>query len=431
MIILHHIPALVRVALVFAVVLIGMRRKLTLGTSLLIGSLVLSLMFGFGPREIIASMLSSIVDLKTMTIAVIVGLILILSSSMEKAGQMERLLTNFRGLVSNPRLNLTIFPALIGLLPMPGGAVFSAPMVKELGSNTRLSNDRLSFVNYWFRHIWEYWWPLYPGILLAAIMAEINLALIVSFGVPITLVAVVLGQSSIKGIRRRGDSGSVRARPPLRPFIRELMPILIAIIPGLSLGVVLSRAVPWLPASKETGLSLCLCAAIGWIWQVNGFTRARIGQILRNPHVFKMIYMVIAILIFKGILTDSQAVAGISNELIRLKIPLLLVILAVPFLVGMLTGLTVAVVAGAFPILIPMIHSMGEAPYMLAYVMLALVSGFAGVLLSPVHLCLLLSNEYFHTSQLSVYKLLWVPCTGLILAGVGYFWLLHYVTPWI
>ena len=88
---------------------------------------------------------------------------------MELAGQMQRLLENFRGLITNIRINLIIFPALIGLLPMPGGAIFSAPMVKDLGRKSGFSGDKLSFVNYWFRHIWEYCWPLYPGVLLATI----------------------------------------------------------------------------------------------------------------------------------------------------------------------------------------------------------------------------------------------------------------------
>lgn len=47
-------------------------------------------------------------DLKTIALALIVGLILILSNSMEKAGQMQRLLDNFRGLVKSSQLNLTI-----------------------------------------------------------------------------------------------------------------------------------------------------------------------------------------------------------------------------------------------------------------------------------------------------------------------------------
>jgi hypothetical protein len=69
---------------------------------------------------------------------------------------------------------------------------------------------------------------------------------------------------------------------------------------------------------------------------------------------------------------------------------------------------------------------MGEAQHILAYVMLAMVCGFAGVLLSPLHLCLLLSNEYFKTNLLSVYKYLWWPCIALIIAAFGYFGLLHW-----
>ena len=39
------------------------------------------------------------------------------------------------------------FPALIGLLPMPGGAIFSAPMVKSMGEEMEMK------VNEWKR-----WW---------------------------------------------------------------------------------------------------------------------------------------------------------------------------------------------------------------------------------------------------------------------------------
>jgi hypothetical protein len=58
--------------------------------------------------------------------------------------------------------------------------------------------------------------------------------------------------------------------------------------------------------------------------------------------------------------------------------------------------------------------------------MLALASGFAGVLLSPVHLCLLLSNAYFKTSLLPVYKHMKVPVAVLIGSAMIYFSLLRY-----
>ena len=139
-----------------------------------------------------------------------------------------------------------------------------------------------------------------------------------------------------------------------------------------------------------------------------------------------MVYMVLAIFIFKGVLTDSRAIDAISNDLLNLKVPLLIIIALLPFLVGLVGGIAIAFVGGTFPILIPMIHSMGETQYMLAYMMLAMVCGFAGVLLSPLHLCLVLSNEYFKTELSSVYRYLWLPCLALVLSAFGYFGLLHW-----
>jgi len=423
---LNQIPALLRVTIVFVLVLISIRKKLSLGNSFLLGALAMGALFGQGPIAIANSIFRSLLDPKTASLAIIVELILILSNSMEKAGQMQRLLSSFRGLVSSPRLNLTIFPALIGLLPMPGGAVFSAPMVKELGAKSKLTGGQLSFVNYWFRHIWEYWWPLYPGVLLTVVLADISLSVYVFFLAPLTVAAILLGQGPIKIVAKSNPQGHQTRRPPILPFLKELTPVLVVIIPGLSIGLLISRLFPAFPTGKETGLIVCLGAAILWIWRQNNFSGEQIRNVLLDKHLLNLFYMVAAIFIFKGILSDSQAVNAISNELISLKIPLLIIIALLPFVVGMIAGITIAFVGSTFPILIPMIHSMGETQHMIAYIMLAMVCGFAGVLLSPLHLCLVLSNTYFQTKLSVVYRYLWFPCIGLVASAFGYFGLLHW-----
>jgi integral membrane protein (TIGR00529 family) len=309
---------------------------------------------------------------------------------------------------------------------MPGGAVFSAPMVKELGARSKLTSGQLSFINYWFRHIWEYWWPLYPGVLLTVVLADISLPVFVLFMAPLTLTAIMLGQGPIKIIEESTPQGANTRRPSIIPFLKELTPVLIVIVPGLCAGFLLTKLFPAFPIAKESGLILCLGVAIFWIWQNNNFTAKQIRKVLLDKHLLNMFYMVAAIFIFKGILSDSQAVIAISNELISLKIPLLIIIALLPFMVGMIAGIAIAFVGSTFPILIPMIHSMGETQYMLSYIMLAMVCGFAGVLLSPLHLCLVLSNEYFETRMSSVYRYLWLPCFALILAAFGYFGLLHW-----
>jgi integral membrane protein (TIGR00529 family) len=431
MTLLEHIPAIVKMIMIFFLVLICIRKKLSLGNSFLLGTLFLSFLFGMKPQATITSILTSITDPKTLSIAAVVSLILILSSSMELAGQMQRMLKNFQGLVSSPRLNLVIFPALIGLLPMPGGAVFSAPMVKELGMRSKLSESQLSFVNYWFRHIWEHWWPLYPGILLTTVITEISLLAIIAVMCPFTVVAVWLGYRALKGPGSLPTNDSQYPRMPLWPFIKELMPILLVIFPGLGMGVILSKLFPAFPISKEIGLILALCMAIAWVWYQNRTSKKQILSTLVNPKLLNMMYMIVGILIFKGILTDSRAAAAISQELMQMRIPLVLITVVLPLLVGMSGGIVIAFVGSTLPILVPMIHSMGQGPFLPAYVMLILVSGFTGVMLSPMHLCFLLSNQYFGVTLGSVYRHLWKPCASLVAAAMIYFWILHTLWGWM
>ena len=418
--------------LVFTVILIAIRRNLSLGNSFLLGSVCLGFLFGMGPIDMAGSILVSVTLPKTLSLAAINALILVLSQSMEAAGLMQRLLANFQGLVKSVRLNLIVFPAIIGLLPMPGGTVFSAPMVKTLGAHLKLSGAQLSFVNFWFRHIWEYWWPLYPGVLLATTLAHVDIWTFALFLFPLTPVAFSAGYfllSSFAG--GKGDEPEkLRARPPLGPFLRELSPLAITIGGGIGLGVVLSLALPpdTVPGriSKELGLILALGTAILWVWRDGGFTRARVGEILGDPMLLRMIYMVVTILAFKGVLEDSRAIDAISGELLAMHIPLMPITVVLPFMVGGVVGITIAYVGTTFPILIALVQSFGESQHLFSYMMLAMVSGFVGVLVSPLHLCLLLSNEYFGAGLRGVYRYLIMPCSVLIVAGAVYFLLLHW-----
>jgi integral membrane protein (TIGR00529 family) len=311
---------------------------------------------------------------------------------------------------------------------MPGGAVFSAPMVKDLGTQSNLSDDKLSFINYWFRHIWEYWWPLYPGVLLATVLADINILNFILFMCPITLLAVFFGYMPLKDLHQPKANNSGReSKIPVWPFIKELIPILLVIVVGLCLGILFSYLFPSFSISKEIGLILALVVAIGWVWFKNALNKVQIWRVVSNPQNINMMYIVASILIFKGILEDSHAVSLISNELILLKVPLMLIAVILPFLVGLITGITIAFVGVTLPILIPLIHSLGEADFMLQYVMLTIVCGFSGVLLSPLHLCFILSNEYFNTSMGAVYRHLWVLCICLMSSGVVYFLISHWI----
>jgi len=431
--IISQIPALLRVFIVFGLILVAIRFRLSLGTAFFLGAVVLGTVFAVPPGVMARSMITSVVAPKTFALSLIVSLILVLSQSMEMTGQMGRMLRQFQGVITSPRLNLLIFPALIGLLPMPGGAVFSAPMVKNAGGRFELSPAQLSYVNYWFRHIWEYWWPLYPSVLIIPALAHIDLWKFMAFACPLTVVVTMAGYVPLRRLREvtvepRDRSTDGRS---MGSFVREITPIAMVIVLGLVLGaflaVILPPESPLAGIEKETGLIVALVLAIGWVWRCNRLSRKECLDIVLSPHVLRMVMMVVAILAFKGMLEDSGAIEDISRDLLRWGIPLVSVAVLLPFIVGGVVGLTLAFVGTTFPILIGLIHAGGHESALLGYLMMGFASGFAGVLMSPLHLCLLLTNQYFGTTLSTLYRYLWIPCGVLVLSSVIYFWLFRWI----
>ncbi len=95
---------------------------------------------------------------------------------------------------------------------------------------------------------------------------------------------------------------------------------------------------------------------------------------------------------FKEVLESSKAIPVVSSALSSSGVPLWLIAMFIPFLVGLMTGLTIAPPAISFPILISLFKN---DAHFLNYMMLAFASGICGNMISPLHLCLVLTKDYF------------------------------------
>jgi len=108
-------------------------------------------------------------------------------------------------------------------------------------------------------------------------------------------------------------------------------------------------------------------------------------------------------------------------------VPAMLAVMLLPFVAGLVTGLTVGFVGTSFPFVIALMHAPASGLTPQATLVLAYGCGYLGLLLSPVHLCLLLSREYFKAPFSGVYRLLVAPTLLVFLfalAGYGVFtWL--------
>ncbi|MBZ5502692.1 MAG: DUF401 family protein [Acidobacteriia bacterium] len=107
----------------------------------------------------------------------------------------------------------------------------------------------------------------------------------------------------------------------------------------------------------------------------------------------------------------ALAALRLDLEFLEQGVPFLPIICFLPFLTGLLTGITVAFVGTTFPLVMSIT---GGAS--LANISLAFAAGFLGVLLSPVHLCLILTKEYFKADLWGMYKKI-MPAAAFILVA--------------
>ncbi len=419
------IPALVKVLCIFGLVLVLNRVRLGLSLCLFIGSLVLGFWMQMGPADVVWSALQSLWHIQTISLILIVGSILIISRLMKESGHLARIVEGFARISGDDRTASLVLPALIGLLPMPGGALFSAPMVETSLGRYPLTSEHQTVVNYWFRHIWEYWWPLYPGVVLAVALLKVEMWRFIAIMVPMTIVMVLAGVIFIlRPIRRESVSRKkVVSSSGLKSFLWEIMPILIVVmviilLAGLTSFLNLSGIKINLPGAVSI-LPGLLASAI-WVCVVNRISFKQFTAAIFDRNILFIIFLVAAIMIFQGIMKDSRAVVDIRNELMAYKIPILLVVVIMPFLSGLITGLSIGFVGTSFPLIIPL-FPVSPLFNFLSYGALAYVFGFVGMMLSPVHLCFLVTKDYFKANLLGSYRLIIYPTMSVLLTAVVFF----------
>jgi integral membrane protein (TIGR00529 family) len=302
------------------------------------------------------------------------------------------------------RISMAILPGVIGLLPSAGGAAFSAPMVQEAAGDLAVTPERRAFINYWFRHIWEYCSPLYPGIILVAAVTRLPLNTLLLSQLPLPIALVIVGTLfCFRGVEGRALQGE-RKKKDVQDLTVSLLPIIAAIVM-----VVVFRL----------NLSLAMASIVVVLFVLYRYSFPEIGRAIRESISLNVILMVFGIMAFKGMLDASGAIEALPRFFRESGLPPVAIFFALPFLVGLLTGLTVGFVGSTFPVIVAMTGGHPDP----AIITFAFASGFAGVMLSPTHLCLLLTVQYFKADLAGTYRLMYVPVLLVFLAGVLRLWL--------
>jgi len=396
---------LLKIISILCIIILLLKRKINLGIVMFISSVLLALLYLMPPAKFFYAFVSSLRDRTTLLLIAALTLIRIFENVMRKRGIMQGMMDSLGGFVRDRRIIMASMPALIGLLPSMGGALFSAPMVEEASKGLNVPPDKRAFINYLFRHPWEFVLPLYPGLILASALTGFQVRDLIMVNAPYA-VALIAG----------GIIWGLRGIPVMKRGRRESLPgHLLSFIP---LVLILIMVMVF-----HLDLSLSLGVVILLLFIYKRYAPGEILMSIYEGFSREIILIILGVMTFKSVLKVSGAVDNISVFLSESGIPLLPVLFALPFLSGLLTGLTIGFVGSTFPIL----TALKDAGNLHA-ISFAFAAGYTGVFLSPVHLCLLLTVDYFKTNMSPVYARIYRTCLLIItVAVVEYFISLNYL----
>ncbi|NIV44707.1 DUF401 family protein, partial [Candidatus Bathyarchaeota archaeon] len=119
--------------------------------------------------------------------------IMLLSQLYKETQFAEMLSQSLSEILKNSKLVVSVLPAIVGLLPVPGGALMSAPMVEAEADKLALKKDRQTYVNIWFRHTIFPIYPMSSFFLLAVALTGVSVVSLITRQMPVVVAMVILG----------------------------------------------------------------------------------------------------------------------------------------------------------------------------------------------------------------------------------------------
>ncbi|MCD6572190.1 MAG: DUF401 family protein, partial [Thermoplasmata archaeon] len=127
-----------------------------------------------------------------------------------------------------------------------------------------------------------------------------------------------------------------------------------------------------------------------------------IPRILKGGFSLKLVLAIFGIMVFRNIVVASKSLESLSPLLQNNSYHPLLMLSIIPLILGAVIGNNLLAIGLNFALVSSILSSNICVPV----VSVLYVSSFVGYLISPLHLCTIVSGEYFKTGLIELYKYL-------------------------
>lgn len=366
-------------AMILIVVLL--RFKVLIGPAILSGGLLIWLFESRSFEKLWIAFTETLTMQRTWDLLLCLYFVMCLEVELRKSGSLHGMVVTLRNIFSSNKVTLAFMPAFLGLLPSLGGARFSAPIVQEASEGIAVDDEQKSAINLWFRHIFEFSNPLMPGVILACGIANVSIGDLIDQVGKVTILCFVLGwifliiPLKITDLEKATNTQHDRTID-WKSLVLAFGPIVTSFLLIVAFNV---------QAALAMGLVVVAFIPL-YFW----FKRPiSVKSVFTESLDKKLFFNVVCILYFIQLLTVIGTLDEIVSVFNNSSLPQAVIIACLSFIFGVMTGMGQGYIAIVMPIVALM------APGNIVLVGIAMVYGMAGQMVTPTHLCILVTVEYF------------------------------------
>lgn len=379
---------LIQIVIIFAVVIFIIKKDkpfhVAMGSGIVVALIVYQVPFSLYPSIIKESLFG-----RTTLVAISsFYTISFLQKMLDKRGRLLLTEKSISRIFNSRRINATLVPFIIGMLPTIGAVLIAAPIV-EAAVDDDLDEDETTFVISYYRHITELFLPTYGPILLALQLTGISAGNFVAMMIPLIVAIFLIGYFLyVRKIPKGGEEMLVSAG-------------------GVDILESVNYKEEWINVIKGTWaiLSTILLilifelpvymATIGVIivnFFVEKFEFEEIKPLFKESIEIKLILTTIVVMTFKEVLLCSGIVERLPGYFVHLPINPK-IIFALLFFLGTIVAGSNTMVATILPLAFETLPDVG-----MAYFTLLMALTYIAMQVSPTHVCLAVILSYRRTS---------------------------------
>lgn len=381
--------ATIAVTIALATIMIMAWKEIEVGIALITATMIIA---ATNPQKTPEIIMATIKSQATWTLTITSMLIATLAELYRNTGEIKKLGNGVAKTIRNPKIAAIITPAVIGLLPIAGGALMSAPIIESLAPTINLNTETAVYTNVWFRHTIFLTYPISNVMIAIAALTGASITEIAIQQIPTTIFMIIIGYiTALHGKKiNRENSRAEEDNINRWETLKAATPLILS----------LTIAIPLKTLASDTGMIIGVAMGIAAITLTTKIKPKEVFEAAKSRRSLGITLASFSSMLLQQAFNITGATQAITQTINSTGIPIEALQYIAPATLGLLTGSPLTGIVLSLPI-IGGIKKLDTKTISAIY-----ISSYTAYIASPIHLCYVYTARYFNCKLSKAYKLL-------------------------